>query len=235
MKMMKNLLKLTIAAALSLSASVATAGDWNGFTVGLVAGSSTGSLGDFVLDTAETNAAIPDSHELVDADDIIDLSGTTAGLSVGWNIDTGSWVFGVEGDYSTSTFGGAATINEFGTDNDITVSGSTVVSARARVGYKAGDDTLIYATGGIVQNTLDMNWIENGQEDDFANTYQGITYGVGIEQMITSKVSIGVEYQMTTYDAINNETLNNTLGGDTFDIDSNLSANSINVSVRMHF
>lgn len=235
MKIMNNLSKLTFAAALSLSASVATAGDWNGFTVGLVAGSSTGTLGDFVLDTAAANAAIPDSHPLDDVDDVIDLSGTTTGLSVGWNIDTGSMVFGLEGDYSTSTFGGSAAIDELGTSNSITVSGSTVVSARARVGYKAGDNTLIYATGGIEQNTVDVNWMQGGQEDNFANTYQGITYGVGLEQMVSSNVSLGIEYRMTTYDTLNNVTLDNTLGGEYFDVDSNLSGSSINVAVRMHF
>ena len=95
------------------------------------------------------------------------------GVQVGYNWQSGNYVFGLEGDASFS--------------DDI----NYLASFRARIGI-AADRFLIYATAGAA-----IAEFEKGSYDKFFKnsdqTQMGLVVGGGVEYMLASNVSIGVE------------------------------------------
>jgi outer membrane immunogenic protein len=113
-----------------------------------------------------------------DGDDDVSLLG---GLHIGYNIQDGAMVYGIEADAS------------FGDRVDY------LATIRARLGY-AVNELLIYATAGVAFAGFDDNqayWdgrrkdIKIGQSDD--DTRVGLVVGGGVEYKVASNVSIGLE------------------------------------------
>ncbi len=137
-------------------------------------------------------------------------SGVIGGGQVGYNWQTGSFVFGVEADIDAADINGRHTLNGlpditgtivpawFSTAReDVEVFGT----ARGRIGYAAFDRTLIYATGGLAYGEVKYsNYTQFSPASVFeysgsAEPWQvGWTVGGGIEYAITNNWTIKGEY-----------------------------------------
>ncbi len=113
---------------------------WSGFYIGANAGGSWGR------DTTDYNVF---GFPLFSTSQ--NLKGFIGGGQIGWNWQTGAWVWGVEADFQgTSQKGDIVTpIDGFGTTNDYNQKLSWLGTVRGRVGFTPAPRWLIYATGGF--------------------------------------------------------------------------------------
>ncbi len=117
-----------------------------------------------------------------------DPSGYLAGATVGYNFQTGLWVWGFEADIDwadikgdTSCLGGSCETNLdwFGT-------------ARIRIGYAGWDNWLPYLTGGAAFGDVKADLTTTGSTA--SSTQIGWTAGVGLEYAFRSNWSAKIEY-----------------------------------------
>jgi outer membrane immunogenic protein len=142
---------------------------WSGFYVGINAGYGFGNS------TWDDPAVSPKPK------------GFLGGGTLGFNFQTGTWVWGIEGDgdYSAmkgSVGCGAATCE---TKN------SWLATARARLGYAGWTNFMPYITGGGAAGSLKASDSALGTT---SKTKFGYTLGAGVEYMLYSNWSIKAEY-----------------------------------------
>ena len=138
---------------------------WSGFYIGAVAGYGFGS--------ADAGGGLD-----------FDTKGFLAGGTIGYNLQTGSWVWGLEGDFSYSAM-----------KDDTTVPGAEVKvpwfgTARGRIGYAGWGNLMPYITGGAAFAKMEISGA-GGSESD---TRIGWTVGGGLEYALFSNWSVKVEY-----------------------------------------
>lgn len=153
--------------------------NWSGFYVGAQAGYGWGDA------EYSTNAGNGSSGSF-------DIDGVFAGLNVGYNIQHGSWVFGVEGDVSWSGIEGSGIA--FDTD-DISAEIKWMGSLRGRLGY-AFDNVMPYVTAGVAvaDTEISISGLMNASD---SNTHVGWTAGIGVEVGLTQAISTSLEYRYT--------------------------------------
>lgn len=118
-----------------------------------------------------------------------DGEGGLAGGQIGYNLQSGRFVFGVEADISGTFIDGsqACCSHEF----------NWLASARGRAGMTInGNRTLLYATGGAAW--ADIDYAAPG--DGFSKTHYGWVAGGGVEHMLTQNLSARVEYLHYSFD-----------------------------------
>lgn len=180
----------------------APAWSWTGFYVGANGGYARGDNGE---STTYTNL----TANLVAMGSSADAKGGFGGGQIGYNWQTGVFVFGGEADFQ-----GAGIRNSVsGLLNDgVTVATATqrlhwFGTVRGRVGY-AFDRTLIYFTGGYAGGQINNTaLLSAGVVVDklVGNTSRsGLTLGGGLEYSLSPAWSAKVEYQ---YLSLENETL----------------------------
>jgi outer membrane immunogenic protein len=148
---------------------------WTGIYVGANAGYGTGMW----TDTTGTG------------DDRV--SGALAGGQIGANLQTGSFVFGVEGDFQASWQ--KKTVNSV--VGGVAVSASEELpwfgTARARAGF-AFDRALLYVTGGGAWVDLKLSGTALGVTVSSEQSKMAWTAGAGLEWMIADHWSAKIEY-----------------------------------------
>ncbi|HEV7416731.1 outer membrane protein [Tianweitania sediminis] len=117
----------------------------------------------------------------------VDTDGFAGSGFAGYNWQTGSFVYGFEGDVGYSGVEGS--------DGGNKVEGGLNGSIRARMGVAATDRVLIYGTaGGAAERTEVSNAF--GSDD---KTLLGYTVGGGVDAKLTDQVFGRVEYRYTDY------------------------------------
>jgi outer membrane immunogenic protein len=143
--------------------------NWTGFYVGINGGygfgtsnwtSAGGSTGDF------------------------NVRGALAGGTIGYNLQTGLWVWGLEGDVDASWIKGTDATICCETKND------WLATARGRIGYVM-DRWMPYITGGAAFGDVKMTQVGGASETD---TRFGWTGGGGLEYAFMGAWSAKVEY-----------------------------------------
>jgi len=124
-----------------------------------------------------------------------DGDGFIGGGHIGYNIQAGTLVYGIEADidFADLDYGGLGTLN-FGHQTEIEYMGSI----RARFGF-AADRTLFYVTGGYAFGEVDITK-RNAAGVRFASygdTRHGWTIGGGLEQAFTNNITARLEYRYT--------------------------------------
>ncbi len=166
--------------------------DWTGAYVGAQGGYGFGhkEWPDFVDPT------IPGSGKF-------DVNGWLAGGNGGFNVQSGVFVFGVEGEWMwTGIKGGQSIVQDFGG-----VSAHTTIDwlaiASARVGFVAGDRLLVYGKGGVaiasekhsLTETQTTAGVLTGIADVTAKSvHSGAVAGVGAEYALGGNWSVKGEY-----------------------------------------
>jgi outer membrane immunogenic protein len=113
----------------------------------------------------------------------IDTNGFLVGGTIGYNLQTGVWVWGIEGDFAYSDMkdesaGVETTIPWFGT-------------VRGRIGYAGWGNLMPYITGGAAFAKMEVDAGAGGSDSD---TKVGWTLGAGLEYALWSNWSVKLEY-----------------------------------------
>lgn len=114
-------------------------------------------------------------------------TGAVAGLTAGYNLQTGQWLWGIEGDADWSGIKGSVTC---GVDTCETKN-SWLATLRGRVGYAGWSGWLPYITAGGAGGDIKATESFFGSA---TKTQIGWTAGAGLEYSVWSSVSIKAEY-----------------------------------------
>jgi outer membrane immunogenic protein len=147
-----------------------------------------------------------------------DVKGAMAGGTLGYNFQTGTWVWGLEGDIDWSGMKGSSLGVE--TKND------WLGTARARLGYAGWTNWLPYLTGGAAFGNI--KGTSGGAS--VTKTNFGWTAGVGLEYAFLGNWSTKVEYLYTDLGKV-------TCGAATCGVDTDIKfkANLVRVGVNYRF
>jgi outer membrane immunogenic protein len=115
--------------------------------------------------------------------------GVLAGLTLGYNYQIGTWLFGIEGDADYSGMKGSATC--FGGLDTCETKNSWLATARGRIGYAGWNNWLPYITAGAAGGDVKATESFNGSA---TKTKIGWTAGLGVEYAMWSSWSVKLEY-----------------------------------------
>lgn len=120
--------------------------------------------------------------------------------SFGYNFQSGSFVFGLEGSLAAANFDGKFTSPYLPAAGGWSPNMNWLGTVTGRVGYSFGQ-WLPYVKGGFA--AADVGSHENGLLGFSQSTSEraGWTAGVGLEYQLTTKWSLGLEYLYTDLDA----------------------------------
>jgi outer membrane immunogenic protein len=149
---------------------------WTGGYVGLHAGYAWGRENDNLSEFE------PPASELV-ADEF-DVDGFLGGIHAGYNWQSGSFVYGVEGDLDYADIEGGADFDFGGDPGHLSLESDWQASLRLRAGY-AVDTWLLYATGGVAFGHAELEGTAPGISESDDNTHVGWTLGAGVEKAFT--------------------------------------------------
>jgi len=160
--------KLALATALTIASALpVTAADWGGIYFGGATASNTGDYNLFGTNPVFT-------------DPTYGLSGNMSSVFAGFNVDAGLLVYGIE--FETTVLGTTPSTALAPNNADYLAS---VTDLKARAGYEMGN-ALIYATAGTsfgnFEYMTDMTAVS------------GMSYGIGIDLLITPTYFVGIEY-----------------------------------------
>ena len=159
--------------------------DWSGAYVGATAGYQIGSV---MTRTTTGNFA-----------GVTDLSGFLGGLNAGYNFQSGSMVYGVEGDVNWSNYSGSRQCVADATVKcgySIDLSGSL----RGRFGVSI-DQMLLFGTAGVSagRGTTSISPATAGLTGQSTATLLGITFGAGAEYALTQTISVKAQYDYVNW------------------------------------
>jgi outer membrane immunogenic protein len=117
------------------------------------------------------------------------VKGGLVGGTLGYNLQTGSYVWGLEGDLDASWIKGTDSVNCIAPG--CTTRDRWLATGRGRIGY-AFDRTLIFATGGAAIGSLKFSPGPNPEETK--TTKVGWTAGGGVEYALLGPWSVKAEY-----------------------------------------
>jgi outer membrane immunogenic protein len=221
-------------------------GGWIGSADGTVTntGTDTGGAG---LGAALAGNAIPGAVSLR-------YNGFLGGAQVGYNWQTGSWVYGLEADIdgSTAKSSAAAVFAGGGGSVPITTAYSrdldSLATIRGRVGFTVAPTFLVYATGGLAvghTNTgtsavapADSPPVESEPTTNItlSNIWGGWTAGGGVEWLFAPQWSVKAEYLYVDLGTHIN-TLTYTYGANSSTLTSTFhdTSNVVRAGVNYHF
>jgi outer membrane immunogenic protein len=148
---------------------------WSGFYIGLNGGYGWGTsdwtLQGFGLSTGD-----------------FDVNGGVAGATLGYNLQTGNWVWGIEADVDASWIKGTDTAS-CGTPGCETRN-DWLVTGRARIGY-SWNRFMPFLTGGVAAGDIKMTTPVSSSD---TQTQVGWTAGGGVEWAFTGAWSAKIDY-----------------------------------------
>jgi outer membrane immunogenic protein len=144
--------------------------NWSGFYLGLNAGYGFG----------KSNWDVPASTN--------SPKGFLGGGTIGYNLQTGTWVWGVEGDFDVSTMKGTSDCIAGVTCE---TKNSWLGTARGRLGYAGWSNWLPYFTGGLAMGDIKA---ANSALSSANKTKMGYALGAGVEYAMWSNWSVKLEY-----------------------------------------
>lgn len=186
--------------AMIAPASVISSVDWTGFYVGAQGGYGFGSTGTLVIDpfTPALQGAFPAGDFFGDFN-----NGFVGGLHVGYDMQFGRFVVGGVFDVNYADLSDVqGAVSGTPATYQITREIDYLINARVRGGYLVTDHVLAYATAGLAYADVEFGYSQVGSAAAFTtsggqNRNIGYTVGGGVEAMMTSNVSLGLEYLYT--------------------------------------
>lgn len=133
-----------------------------------------------------------------------DTGGADAGVRVGYDWQSGSWVYGLVGEYAMNDVRDAVSAYST-TPAFYTMLRKTdgIAAIRARVGFTITSDnkTLLYATAGAARARVENSFTSGNRANAFAvsgnEDVNGYQAGLGFERKIGGNFSLGLEYLYT--------------------------------------
>src|SRR5690606_11395189 len=132
----------------------------------------------------------------------ISANGFLGGIQAGYNLQSGSFVYGVEADVQLSaveaTTGGSVTVDERRFAGEIGTEVEWLGALRASAGVTATNQLLAYVTGGAAYGRINSFVSVDGLIDEnVKNTEWGWTAGAGAEYAATQNITLKTEYLYT--------------------------------------
>jgi len=118
-----------------------------------------------------------------------DAKGAVYGGQLGYNWQTGNFVFGVEGDFQGTSIKASETIGVATAEGKI----KAFATVRGRLGY-AVDRLLIYGTGGWAYTNTELSLTVGGASISDSSWGSGYALGGGLEWAIWDRWSVKGEY-----------------------------------------
>lgn len=213
--------------------------NWSGFYVGVNAGIGGGTAKHpfSIVDTAGTT--------LLDGSLNVNGSGFVGGAQVGYNVDSGSVVWGIEGDIQYANINNrisASFADPADPTTAIDLSAGTNLewfgTVRARVGMPVTDRFLAYVTGGAAygetRSSITASIAGTALAEESARRGKwGWTVGAGGEYAVTDNMSIKTEYLYTDLGKSNLITAD--LGGATAALDRDYRFHTVRVGLNFKF
>jgi outer membrane immunogenic protein len=192
---------------------------WAGFYIGGHVGGAWGDLD--VNDINEDRNTFKNSS-----------SGVFGGGTIGYNFQTGSWVYGVEADLGAMGLSHSAT-NPLNADIVSKIDSGFYADATARLGY-AFDKTLVYAKGGYAYYGGSISITDLGNPATSKVTgFSGWTVGGGVEYKIAPAWSVKAEYQFFDFGNSSLGIADNALFTDHYD--NKLTIHTVKGGINYHF
>jgi outer membrane immunogenic protein len=232
------------AADLALKAPPAPAPvySWTGWYAGVNVGGSFGQARDTASYGAPPVPFIPGSTSS-------DLDGVIGGGQIGYNLQSGSWLFGLEADIQGSSERSAAY-----SSNTVTIPGILPIfstgtlndqeklpwfgTVRGRIGLLASPTWLFYVTGGLaygeIKSTEALTVGIIPTTTAFNTTRAGWTIGGGVEGAINASWSAKIEYLYMDFGTINN-TFTGTGVFTPVNLSTHVTDNVVRVGLNYHF
>jgi outer membrane immunogenic protein len=116
-----------------------------------------------------------------------DPKGALVGGTLGYNFQTGVWVWGIEGDMAYSMMKGSATCGIFSCETSV----GWLATARARIGYAGWNNWMPYITAGGAMADVKAS---NPASGDASKNMLGWAAGAGIEYAFLGNWSAKLEY-----------------------------------------
>lgn len=246
---------LAVAAVASISSAQAAPVDWSGIYIGVNGGgSSVGVDGtnDLTCTTACNYFLASNAAGLQNAPAFSPSgAGSAFGVQAGWNGSLGNGLmWGIEADIDSSDFSeteahSIAYVSNPANSNTFTNTVETdwTATIRLRAGMAAGDNALVYITGGVAfaDATLTTNILEGpccgaGGSSEQSETLTGWTLGAGAEWAFDNNWSIKLEYLYENFGSIDSDTDYTYLSDtDTFHTSADLDANVVRVGLNYGF
>lgn len=128
------------------------------------------------------------------------IDGLLYGVGAGYDINLGSAVVGVEGEYTDSTAKSDRSdlTDQFGFGR---VSQGRDLYVGARAGILASPNTLVYVKGGYTNTKLNVLAGDTDETTDTAFKLDGWRIGGGVERAINQNTFAKVEYRYSKYDS----------------------------------
>ncbi len=138
------------------------------------------------------------------------VSGVLGGIHAGFNWQSGSIVYGIEGDADLSS---AKKNYNFRGGQKAVLSNGFLGSLRGRVGFTSGS-ALFFGTGGLAFASTKFDLPAGGGTGSLTDTRTGYVVGIGMEYAMSSNVSLRIEGLHYGFDDIFKDDIN---GGLKFD------------------
>jgi outer membrane immunogenic protein len=146
------------------------------------------------------------------------IDGLLYGVGAGYDVNLGSAVVGVEGEYTDST----AKSDRFDPTDQFgfgRVSQGRDLYVGARAGILANPNTLVYVKGGYTNAKLNVLAADTNQSTDTSFKLDGWRIGGGVERAINANTFAKVEYRYSKYDSAHIDYMNGATSSE-FDIDT---------------
>ncbi len=201
---------------------------WTGFYIGADIGGI--GVNDSVFDRDGFGGVVPVRRSFNGGTDFF------GGVDLGYNWQSGAFVFGIESDIGGFSINGNRT-NAFGGTVNINASGGFYADITGRLGYLVAPNVLLYGKGGWAY--ADTNWsprsnLVGNYVYNNTNGASGWTAGGGIEYKLNPNWSLKVEYLYFDLGA-NTETITNVGTNIRYRFDNDLTANSVKFGVNYSF
>lgn len=132
-------------------------------------------------------------------DDSNSADGLTYGGDIGYDIQSGRWVFGAEGEVTGSTAKVTNNPSAAGALGYGRVKAGRDLYAGARIGYAVAPRTLIYAKGGYTNQRLDLVASNGTTQTGQHYNLDGWRAGAGLEQKLGRNTYAKFEYRYSNY------------------------------------
>jgi outer membrane immunogenic protein len=169
---------------------VAAIYDWSGFYIGINGGGgSSHKCWDFV-DATGVVTGVPGA---LAAEGCHNAVGGTVGGQIGYRMQSGQWVFGIEGQGNWADFSGDNVSALFATRNRSKIDSFGLITGQ--IGY-AWNNVLVYAKGGaaVAGSKYEVSTLGGALLSSADQTRWGGTVGAGLEYGFAPNWSVGVEY-----------------------------------------
>lgn len=210
---------------------VESAYDWSGFYVGVNAG-----YGSVNYDTTDIDAAGFGPWNVVGDSWSFNADGLVAGVGAGYNYQSGSFVFGLEGDLGfLNADGSEATQTSIDTVAEFDANWYGTLRARAGL---AANRTLFYVTGGAAVLDADFgvsDFIANSIDTRANDTLVGWTAGGGVEWAVTDELSLKAEYLYMDFGKTEHSAPRLVPASNVYGFDHDITAHVARVGINWHF